>query len=116
MGAIGTALVDFGTFPGSGHASLAITGQTGILSTSVVEAWVHPAATADHTSDEHIADPPRVVAADISVGVGFTIHLVNQDRVDGIDGVNCGKGPGRPAANSNNAACYGVWAVAWVWN
>lgn len=92
--ATGTTTVDFGAFPGSSHATKAITGQGSILAGSLVEAWVRPAATADHTADEHLADPPRVVAADIAAGTGFTIH----------------------AFSEGNVHAYGLWTVAWAWS
>ena len=53
MAATGTATLDFGAFPGKTDTSLAITGQSGIVSGSFVEAWVRPQATGDHTADEH---------------------------------------------------------------
>lgn len=92
--ATGTAEIDFGPFPGAMNASLAITGQAAIVAGSLVEAWIRPAATADHTADEHIVDPPRVIAADIVAGTGFTIHAFSQ----------------------NHLRHYGKYTVAWVWN
>lgn len=93
MGAQGTASLDFGAHPGNGDASVTVTGQTTILAGSLVEAWVFPAATADHTSDEHWTDAPMVFAADIVAGTGFTIYGVAR---------------GNPL--------YGVYNIAWVWN
>lgn len=113
MGATGTALIDFGTFPGGSDASLAITGQGGIIAGSIVEAWLLPTATADHTADEHIVNGPKVFAGNIVAGTGFTIYLVNDDSCDGGDTIG---GSGKQVASSNNAATYGVWNVAWVWN
>lgn len=96
----GTSLINFGAFPGSVEATVAVTGQTGIVATSLVEAWVLPANTADHSIDEHIIDPPRVIAANITPGTGFTIYGFAS------------------AANSEGqyALDWGNWNVAWVWN
>lgn len=102
MGAQGTATVDFGAFPGATDTSVTVTGQAGILSGSLVEAWILPAATADHTSDEHIVDPPRVVAGNIVAGTGFTIYAVNQNKISDPQGIA--------------PKMYGKWNVAWVWN
>lgn len=74
---VGTGLLDFGSFPGESDTALVITGQALIkAATSVVWAWVFPKDTADHSADEHIADPPRIIAGNVVDGVGFTIYGV----------------------------------------
>ena len=40
MGGVGSAIIDFGSTPGANLTSVAVTGQTGILSGSSVEAWM----------------------------------------------------------------------------
>ena len=112
MGAQGTATVNFGAFPGTGDASIAVTGQAGILAGSLVEAWIMPTATADHSVDEHWVDPPRVVAGNIVPGTGFTIYATARDD---------NKYPTQPTTGQrrefyNTNALYGQWTVAWVWN
>lgn len=95
MSATGTALLDFGSFPGKSHASVAVTGQTGILAaSSFVECWISPAATTDHTVDEHVVESIKVVAGNIVDNTGFTIYGVNL----------LAKG-----------RLYGKFNVAWVW-
>jgi hypothetical protein len=110
MATTGTATIDFGAFPGKTDTSLAITGQAAIVAGSYVEAWIRPTATSDHTVDEHIVDAPRVVAGNISAGVGFTIYAVDNanhgNRGEMYCKRTCGTTP-RP---------YGQWTVAWVWN
>lgn len=96
MATTGTATLDFGAFPGASDASVAVTGQSGIVSGSLVEAWIRPEATADHSVDEHRVERLVVMANTIVAGVGFTIF----GRYDG---------PG-------DALAYGLWTVAWVWN
>lgn len=92
--ATGNATLDFGAFPGSSDTSVAVTGQTGITTSSFVEAWLVPAATADHSADEHVVETIKVIAGNIVNGTGFTIY-----------GVNTG----------NNSMVYGAWSVSWVW-
>ncbi len=105
MGAQGITTINFGTsLTGSLEASTTVTGQTSILAGSLVEAWIIPSGTADHTVDEHTVDPPRVVAGNIVAGTGFTIY---------------GYAPDTPANISQYTDVpkhYGLWAVAWVWN
>ena len=59
-GYTGTALLDFGAFPGASDAALAVTGQSAIAANSIVQCWIAPVATGDHSADEHLANPPRV--------------------------------------------------------
>jgi hypothetical protein len=97
MAAQGTTLLNFGAFPGAQQASVAVTGQTGILSTSLVEAWLYPVATADHSVDEQILDSSVIciTAATIVAGTGFTIY----GQLD-----------------NTQSNLYGNYNVAWVWN
>lgn len=75
MSGQGQAVIDFGAFPGSPEASVTVTGQAGILTTSLVDAKISftAAATADHSVDEHIAEYIRLAATSIVAGTGFTI-------------------------------------------
>lgn len=107
-------LLDFGTFPGSSDASVVITGQTTIAETSLVEAWIYPRATGDHTADEHIINPPWVVAGSIVPGVGFTIFGRAQSEIEMTDPFNFGGG-NAGVATSNSPLVYGQWTVAWAW-
>lgn len=91
--AVGTATVDFGASPGLVHATVAVTGQGGIVSGSRVEAWVRPEATLDHSADETLEEQLRVTAATIVAGTGFTIY------------VECRLGLAR-----------GQFSIDWVWN
>jgi hypothetical protein len=94
MGAQGTADLDFGVFPGTDIATVAVIGQASIVAGSLVEAWVRPVATADHTVDEHMVEEIQVDAADIVAGTGFTIY-------------------GRRRGTTK---LTGVFKIAWVWN
>jgi len=81
MGAQGTTTIDFGAFPGSSHATVAVTGQASILAGSLVEAWLFPAATADHTADEHVVETIKVMAGDVVAGTGFTVYALNTNTL-----------------------------------
>jgi hypothetical protein len=135
MGAQGTAVLDFGVFPGKSDASVDVTGQAAIVSGSLVEAWIRPVATADHTDTEHMVETLKVFAANIVAGTGFTIYGFNTSQVN----EPLFPGPALPATTVIAAAItmtqngmievsplagiggsgtriYGAWTVAWVWN
>lgn len=83
---IGTATIDFGAFPGTSEASVAVTGQTAISATSKVEAFI----MADDTTADHTASDHRYAAALIglscgtpSAGTGFTIYGRCLDKLQG---------------------------------
>jgi hypothetical protein len=97
MGAQGTATLDFGAFPGASDTSVAVTGHAGILAGSLVEAWVLPAATADHSADEHIVEELTVTAGNIVAGIGFTIYGIH-----------------RPSLG--DTLLYGTWNIGFAWN
>lgn len=135
MGAKGTTAVDFGAFPGTTDATATVTGQTGILAGSLVEAWILPANTAVHSIDEHIilTSMVSVVACNITAGVGFEIRVLARDQggspLEAPGGqrnhtsANAGAG-----ANLNRGEFVGsvggqtintIWGtinVAWVWD
>lgn len=133
MGATGTTTLNFGAFPGASDASVAVTGQASIASGSLVEAWLRPEATADHTADEHMVETLRVVAGAIVAGTGFTIYGFNTSQLNepltefgqgrnhlstGTAAANTGQGANTHARSvgGNGTRIYGQWTVAWVWN
>ena len=114
MGASGTAIVDFGAFPGDDDASLTVSAP-GIAVSSLVEAWIMPATTADHSPDEHrletlsvMADPSLIVA-----GTSFVIKMRNTSQLD--DGLVTGGSQGS-AIGGAGTRIYGKWNVGWVWD
>lgn len=116
MGAQGTTTVDFGAFPGSDTTSVAVTGQASILAGSLVEAWVYPTATADHSVDEHLYDPPDIIAGTVVAGTGFTIYAKASLPPQAVkDPVNGGRGVLSDKIDQN-AMPYGSWTIAWCWN
>lgn len=100
----GTALLDFGAFPGKSDASIAVTGQGSILASSLVEAYLFPDTTADHTADEHMVETLKVSVPKTSIvaGTGFTIYGVNAGTLNDPQG--------------NGTRIWGKWNVGWVWN
>lgn len=130
MGSQGHTTVDFGAFPGSSHATVDVTGQAGILTSSDVEAWIRAEDSADHTADEHIVETIQARAAGIIAGTGFRIHAWNTSQLNEpvpetaavTSGAARGGGGLQHPSNPNDLGggkgtrLYGVWNVSWVWN
>lgn len=83
---LGTATIDFGGFPGSNEASIAVIGQTAISGTSKAEAWV----MGDDTSSNHTANDHKYFLnfANLSCGTpvaatGFTIYARSLEKLTG---------------------------------
>lgn len=73
----GTATIDFGAFPGSNEASVAVTGQGSISATSKVEAFVMADdTTSDHTAADHKYLPQiaSFTCGTPTAGTGFTLY------------------------------------------
>lgn len=122
MGAQGTATLDFGAFPGKSDASVAVTGQAGILSGSLVEAWIEPADTVEHTHDEHLVETLSVKAGSVVAGTGFTVYGVNTNQ---ISEPLCAVGPNGPGPvdaqgpidrGGDSTLLSGRFNIGWVWN
>jgi len=97
MGAQGTAVVDFGAYPGASVATIAVAGQAAILTTSLAEAWIRPQdATAENSVDMHIMAfvLMSVGAANIVAATGFTIYCMSNDGTNLV----------------------GTYNLNWVWN
>ena len=133
MGAQGTVEVDFGAFPGASDASVAVTGQTGIVAGSLVEAWIFPKATTDHSADEHMVETLKVFAGNVVAGTGFTVYALNtshlteqedpEQMLGRFSGTGQNAGPGkmgpgqsRDAHGGQGTRIYGKFTIAWVWN
>ena len=132
MAGQGTTTVDFGAFPGKSDTSVAVSAPS-IGAGSLVEAWIFPTATADHSADEHMVETIKVFAGNVQAGVGFTIYAFNTSQLNEPLG-EFGQGrnhlsTGTAAANSGQGAnttvgsvggrgtrIYGQFTVAWVWN
>lgn len=101
MGFKGTVLLDFGAFPGASDAAVFVSGQTGILTTSLVEAWVRLEATSDHSVDEHRVETLAVSAGGIVAGSGFWIY---------------GRNTSERSSHGMGTRLYGTFTVSWVWD
>ena len=92
--ATGTATIDFGAAPGSNEASVSVTGQASIGTSSKAEAWVMgDDNSVDHTASDHRYFP---VLASLTCGTpvaitGFTIYARSTQKLTG------------------------AWTLRWVW-
>lgn len=125
----GEASLDFGAFPGKSFATVAVTGQTGIVSGSFLQAWLFPKDTADHKADEHVVETLAVRAGNIVPGTGFTIYGANTSQLN--EPVVRFRSPNTntlapalwtPAQSEQwqtqggrGTRIYGVWNVGWLW-
>ena len=82
----GSATLNFGAFPGSNEASVAVTGQVSISATSKAEAFV----MADDASGTHTASDHRYFAALVGLtcgtptaATGFTIFARSTEKLQG---------------------------------
>ena len=125
MGAQGTTTVDFGAFPGNTDTTVTVAGQTGILSNSLVEVWLVPVATTDHSADEHLMAKTRLglSAGSIVAGSGFTITATWDEPAQGggIDAQTLARlGPGAlrydTTERGSDPRMWGQFTVGWVWN
>lgn len=122
MGAQGTATLDFGAFPGSNVAYVDVA-TPGVISTSAVEAWIRPVATADHTDTDHVAAPMKVVGQYVSDG-NIRIYGINlNDVMPPLEPQQLLRRPvtstTRPEvlmARQNSPMFVGQFSVWWVWN
>jgi len=117
-----SAILDFGAFPGASDAAVIVQGQSTIGSGSIVEAWIRPVATPDHTADEHLVEPIKVFANSIVAGTGFTISGFNTNElIEPVEPVRTGPhtdgGLQKVLANGGGTGTriYGAWTVSWAW-
>lgn len=115
MATKGTATIDFGAFPGKSDASVAVTGQAGIVAGSLVDAWIRPVATADHTADEHMLETISIFAGNIVAATGFTIYAFNNSQLHEFP-IAADQNPPSGGQVGKGTRIYGLWTVAWVWD
>lgn len=122
MGAQGTATLDFGAFPGSSvtHVDVA---AAGVIATSAIEAWIRPVANADHTAEDHMVVPMRVVGSYLSDGniriMGFNTNDVVPPLEPQPSEVKHSAGAVRAKVRLNrqrSPMLVGQFNVWWVWN
>ena len=93
MGQQGTILINFGATP-SMEATVNVTGQTGILTTSCAESWIMEAVTSDNNASNHrFGGVSFRFTCGIPVNdVGFTIYVT-----------------------ATAGAATGEFKICWVW-
>ena len=82
----GTAILDFGAFPGSSIASVDIVGQSAIDTSSRVRLYISgDSVSADHTAPDHMFFQcfASTVAGNIIPNVGFTIYGTTLHQLQG---------------------------------
>lgn len=99
--AIGNTVISFGAFPGSSQATVDVTGQTSILSTSHTQAELMIVATADHSVDEHhiLSGRIKVTAGAPREGDGFTIYATYESS----------------GTSAGSCCIHGDFSIKWVW-
>ena len=125
-GNTGKTTVNFGAFPGSSDAVVTVTGQTGIVSGSVVQAWLVPEATADHTADEHRVETISIMAGNIVANTSFDIYAQNTSQLTETlashtpstfrSTAAAALGNSQPSIGGVGTRIYGAWTVAWRWS
>lgn len=129
----GVASVDFGAWPGATDATLVVTGQAGILISSVVDARIAAIATADHSVDEHILAASLIdaIATDIVAGVGFTLRVIARHQMPepltppgnnrilqtgaGAAANSFAQGVEGSIGGIDTSRWYGLTSIAWTW-
>ena len=82
----GQATLDFGVHPGTNEATVAVTGQTNILATSVVTVQVHHTDTStNHTAADHeyFSTFAGITVSTPAAGSGFTIKAKSLHKLTG---------------------------------
>ena len=86
----GTTTIDFGA--GTTDVSVVVSAPT-ITGDQLVEAWIVPANTINNTADNHWVDDLKVIAGNVTAGVGFTVY-----------------------AKCDTGLAHGVFNIGWVFN
>lgn len=115
-GSSGTTTVDFGAFPGKSDTTATITGQASILAGSIVNAWIVPTATADHSADEHWCETIDVCAGNISAGTGFTIYAKNTSQLNETPVGQTSANWAKAGKVGKGTKLYGQFTVHWQWS
>ena len=122
----GSTEIDFGSFPGGSDAQITVTGQTGILATSNVQAWIVAQPTIDHTADEHRIETISVCVGNIVPNTSFTIYAQNTSQLNepvtdaGISTFRSAAATVYGTAGNSigglGTRIYGAWTVHWRWS
>jgi hypothetical protein len=81
---VGSAVIDFGPWPGSNEATAVVSGQTGISPTTPVEAWLMAEPAGTHTlQDATYAARFISLTCGVPSGAGFTIYARSEHKMQG---------------------------------
>ncbi len=82
---VGTATIDWGAFPGSNEASIAVTAQADIVAGAHCEAMYMYDVLGDKTANDHryIDALSDLTCGTIVDGVGFTIYGTSTEKLQG---------------------------------
>lgn len=92
---VNVVLLDFGAFPGAFTATVTVP-DVSRDATAMVEAYIVPIATVDHSADEHAVDAPIVSA-----------------QSDGAGNIVISGFPNNNVIPVDNMRPWGKWSVAW---
>lgn len=83
--ATGSAVIDFGAYPGSNEASVVVSGQSSILATSSVEAWLMAEVQGTHTVNDatYASLLTAIVCSVPTASTGFTIYARSVEKLQG---------------------------------
>lgn len=128
----GLTTVNFGAFPGAADAEVTVSGQTGILSGSLGEAWVVAKDSADHSADEHMVEQIQAHFdhSSIVAGTSFKIKVFAKEaRPESImvpeENTLIATAAAQPGTVRTQAfrniggltpRLYGVWNIGWAGN
>ena len=110
MGANGTTTLNFGAFPGSPEASDDVSGQSGLVAASRLDAWVMPITTADHSADEHLVE-----ALDVKAVYKLDGTLTVKGVVVTFPALRGNDLSGSSRSGSTAHRLFGQFSVGWVW-
>jgi hypothetical protein len=110
----GTGILSFGPFPGSSSATVTLVAAAQSDPNAVIDCWIVPIATADHSVDEHQSSDAPIVSA---VASGANIIITGYPS-----GRDLPVPPGTPPAGaasqmpiaSQQLMPYGAWTVGWA--
>ena len=80
---VGSIPIVFGAAPGTNVVSVDVIGQTTIIPTSKVKAYLMTDTTATHNAYEHMMVPLNITCGNIVNNVGFTIYVTTDLRLSG---------------------------------
>jgi hypothetical protein len=81
---------------------------------AVLDVWIAPIATSDHSADEHSADPPLVNAQIINGNIVINAYASGRDKPIPA-GTPFGNAAGsQQPIGQQQPMPYGKWTVAWA--